>query len=325
MSFAPVPIPPPSIKPKPKPKPKQNLLQELSLIVNMLTTTIRSPPSVGDFLPLEEYQSQTPETFFGGKPVLHYHLEGAKIWISKSQGAALPIFAADATTPVSAPEGTTLTGTTDDLVEQTIDVFVNSENFTIYSATATASVSIPYPAISIHAVKQAGTNSDGTPLQAIWLQLELTDSADDEGSSVDLTIVPPVGSSAQKLYDAISACSDLHPDPVDEDDEDDEDRIVFEGEHEAVEGFTGVLRGNANGGLPPPFPGSSGWITAENVNEYFDADGNWIGEGAEEEGVSGELGEGAGRVRARDEVNGQEGGEEDSESKRPRVDDPAAS
>ncbi|KAG7146626.1 hypothetical protein HYQ46_004562 [Verticillium longisporum] len=250
----------------------------------MLTTTIRPPPSVGDFLPLEEYESQTPETFFGGKPVLHHHLQGAKIWIPKSQSAALPVFT-DASAAVSAPEGATLTGTTDDLTEQTIDLFVNSENFTIYSATATAGVSIPYPAISIHAVKQAGTLTDGTPLHAIWMQLELTDNADDEGSSVDLTIVPPVGSSVQQLYAAISACSDLHPDPVEEDDDEEEDRIVFEGEHEALEGFSGVLRGNANGGLPPPFPGSSGWITAENVNEYFDADGNWIGEGAEE-GVS---------------------------------------
>ncbi|CRK18813.1 hypothetical protein BN1723_011702 [Verticillium longisporum] len=311
------PFSPPSLSLSDEAKP--NILQELSQIVSMLTTTIRPPPSVGDFLPLEEYESQTPETFFGGKPVLHHHLQGAKIWIPKSQSAALPVFT-DASAAVSAPEGATLTGTTDDLTEQTIDLFVNSENFTIYSATATAGVSIPYPAISIHAVKQAGTLTDGTPLHAIWMQLELTDNADDEGSSVDLTIVPPVGSSVQQLYAAISACSDLHPDPVEEDDDEEEDRIVFEGEHEALEGFSGVLRGNANGGLPPPFPGSSGWITAENVNEYFDADGNWIGEGAEE-GVSGELGEGAGRVRALDEVNGHEGGEEDSANKRPRVEE----
>ena len=79
-----------------------------------------------------------------------------------------------------------------------------------------------------------------------------------------------------------------------DEDEDEEDRIVFEGEHNAVavEGFSGVFTGSADGGLPPPMPGSSGWITAENVHEYFDEDGNWIGEG----GVSGELGDGAGRV-----------------------------
>jgi nucleotide-sensitive chloride channel 1A len=63
-------------------------------------------------------------------------------------------------------------------------------------------------------------------------------------------------------------------------------------------------------------PGSSGWITAENVHEFFDEAGNWIGGEEEEEGISGELGEGAGTVHAREEgeeeegVNGGEGGEE---------------
>lgn len=209
----------------------------------------------------------------------------------------------------------------------------------MYSPAIGAGVEIPYPAISIHAIKSVGAIGSGNndaALHAVWMQLEMTDGngADDEGSAIDLTIVPPVADGAQsdtqKLYDAISSCSDLHPDPADEDDEEDEDdRIVFEGEHEAVDGFTGVMRGDSGGGLPPPFPGSGGWITAENVHEYFDADGNWIGGNDEEEeqvegGVSGELGEGAGRVRAREEVNGhgQGEGEEDSENKRPRVDDP---
>lgn len=70
-------------------------------------------------------------------------------------------------------------------------------------------------------------------------------------------------------------------------------------------------------------PGSTGWITAENVNEFFDADGNWIG-GNEEEGVSGELGEGAGTVHGRGEegveaVNGHET-DDAGETKRPRRD-----
>lgn len=156
------------------------------------------------------------------------------------------------------------------------------------------------------------------------MQLALVDNdADEDEASVDLTVLPPTDA-VQALFDAISACSDLHPDPADEedDDDDDHDRIIFEGDHEPMEGFTGVLRGNANGSLPPPFPGSSGWITAENVHEYFDASGNWIGEGGEE-GANGDLGEGAGRVRGHDEANGTDGDGQglDSENKRPRVDD----
>lgn len=162
------------------------------------------------------------------------------------------------------------------------------------------------------------------------MQLEFSDggSDDDDFNTVELTIIPPStdaeANAAKQLYEAMANCSDLNPDPNngEDDSEDEYDRIVFEGsaEHEAIEGFTGVLRGANNGGLPPPMPGSGGWITADNVNEYFDEEGNWIGQGAGEEE---ELGEGAGRVRARDEVENDgttERAADDTESKRHRVD-----
>lgn len=191
-------------------------------------------------------------------------------------------------------------------------------NFTIFSTTAEAGVSIPYPSISIHAIKQLPGSND----QAVWMQIEVSDGGadDDDFGTVELTIATD---KTKELYEAIAACSNLHPDPNDDEDEDEgdyADRIVFEGsaEHEALEGFTGVLRGAADGGLPPPMPGSGGWITADNVHEYFDADGNWIGPDAEEVGGE-ELGDGAGNVHARDEgVNGHDA--DDADSKRPRVD-----
>lgn len=163
------------------------------------------------------------------------------------------------------------------------------------------------------------------------MQLEFSDggSDDDDFNCVELTILPHSTSSdttpspAAQLYEAIANCSNLHPDPHDEEDEEEDyDRIVFEGsaEHEALEGFTGVLRGAADGSLPPPMPGSGGWITAENVHEYFDEDGNWIGQGAE--GAEEELGDGAGRTRAREEIegDGEANGDGPEEAKRPRVD-----
>lgn len=158
------------------------------------------------------------------------------------------------------------------------------------------------------------------------MQLDFSDggSDDDDFNTVELTLIPPPTDSASKLYEAMASCSDLHPDPnnEDEDDEDDYDRIVFEGnaEYEAMEGFPGVMRGEGDG-LPPPMPGSGGWITAENVNQFFDEEGNWLGRGGEE---AEELGEGAGRVRARQEVEEAEvnghGSTDDPENKRPRVD-----
>jgi nucleotide-sensitive chloride channel 1A len=170
----------------------------------------------------------------------------------------------------------------------------------------------------------------------VYLQLELSDggASDDDFETVELTLIPPPSASTDegsvasgdkpsettKLFQAVSECSNLNPDPAEEGEEDDEDeRIIFEADHEALEGYTAVYNGASDGGLPAPMPGSSGWITAENVHEYFDADGNWIG--GEEESVSGELGDGAGTVHGREEeeANGHEGGDS-AESKRHKTD-----
>jgi nucleotide-sensitive chloride channel 1A len=169
------------------------------------------------------------------------------------------------------------------------------------------------------------------------MQLELPDpnggGEEDEAEAIELTLVPASieaeGSpEIQKLFLAVSNCSNLHPDPADNDEEMSDalagdSRIVFEGNvgYEGISGLPNVHRGTTDGGLPPPFPGSGGWITAENVSEYFDEEGNWIGGGGEE---GGSLGEGAGRTRTREEMdedgmNGH-GGDESEDSKRPRTD-----
>ena len=310
----------------------------------MPPTTLRSPPSVGDYTPLEDFQTQTPETFVGGKPVLHHHISGAKASIPKSQAGSLAVFPADA---AASREASDANGEVEEVIEREVDVFVNSEsvitaeptavvrvanqgarNFTIFSNEAEAGVSIPYPSISIHAVKQIGPQDKR--VQAVWMQLEFSDGGNDDEdfNCVELTINPPASDSdtsptpAAKLYEAIANCSNLHPDPYNEDEEEDdnEDRIVFEGsaEHEALDGFSGVLRGAADGSLPPPMPGSGGWITADNMHEYFDEEGNWIGGG---NGGSEELGDGAGRIRGHDEVDGHEAnGDGPEDTKRSRVD-----
>jgi nucleotide-sensitive chloride channel 1A len=186
------------------------------------------------------------------------------------------------------------------------------------------------------------SESESVKAPCILLQLDLSDGGEDDETfdTAQLTIIPPptstdlssaaeAGSSPrseqEKLFDAITACQNLHPDPAGEEDDEEDgedytDRIIFEsnvdGSGEAIEGLPGAFRGNAAGGLPPPMPGSSGWITAENVNEYFDKDGNWIGTGGEDEAAEGEeLGDGAGTVRSR-----ETDGVEEGENKRPRTD-----
>ncbi|KJZ74486.1 hypothetical protein HIM_06082 [Hirsutella minnesotensis 3608] len=308
----------------------------------MLATTIRSPPAIGDYIPLADYQAQTPESFTDGKPVLHFHVEGATALIPKSSCGSLAIFPADMAATADGSQDSN--GEAEDVTaEQKVDVFVTSEVFTVFSHQAQAGVSIPYPSISIHAIKQVTGHGEGNSSQAVWMQLELSDGGanDNDFDTIELTIIPTSGAPdaegnvTQQLFDAVSACSELHPDPADGEDDDDEyDRIVFESsaEHEALDGFTGVLRGSASGGLPPPMPGSGGWITADNVHEFFDEEGNFLGRNGEadenpdaEADGSGELGEGAGRIRGREElepegVNGH-GTEATQDNKRPRVDE----
>lgn len=150
-------------------------------------------------------------------------------------------------------------------------------------------------------------------MQSLYMQLELSSPSpsleDDEPEVVEVNLIPQSPDTdveVKAVFEAVSACSNLHPDQdADEDEDMDDDRIVFEGNvgYEGVSGLPGVQHGADDGGLPPPFPGSGGWITAENVGQYFDEDGNWIGNG--ENGEVEVLGEGAGRVRARDEIDGE--------------------
>ncbi|KAF7526501.1 hypothetical protein G7054_g10773 [Neopestalotiopsis clavispora] len=330
----------------------------------MLPTVIKNRPSAdADFQPLSEYQEQTPETFFDGKPVLYFHDEHIKAWCSPEQSSRLHIFSGsggDADNDAAArvptpPESLALEndGGKHMREEDKVEVFVSSHQ---------TGIEIPYPSITLHATKnfksRESPDDDAAKFLGVYMQLEFSGDGGDDDDSFDpleLTLVPykaaataeespatidPLNAQrASALFNQISACQNLHPDPADEDEDDDgedyTDRIVFEGE--ALEGLPGAFQGDANGGLPPPMPGSSGWITAENVGDYFDDEGNWIGgggaagdegEGGEDEPavISGELGEGAGRVRGRDEVDGGDAdgvngaaAEGDGDSKRPRT------
>lgn len=151
-----------------------------------------------------------------------------------------------------------------------------------------------------------------------------------EPESVSITIIPtasappttstetdPAGDKPEQtpvlaMFTALSNCSNLHPDPVEPGDEQE-----AEGEHGGSRLFQAGLAfpGATDGGLPPALPGSGGWITAENMHEFVDEEGNWIDdkEGEQEEEDAGNeegdqrLGPGAGTVRTReDDVQGDD-------------------
>lgn len=93
------------------------------------------------------------------------------------------------------------------------------------------------------------------------------------------------------MFQAVSACQDLNPD-------------------EDSEGEGAGMDEGGDGGFDETAPGASGWITAENMADFMDADGNLVMPGGggplpviggEVDGAAeslGELGEGAERRRA---------------------------
>lgn len=143
------------------------------------------------------------------------------------------------------------------------------------------------------------------------------------------------GVEAGETYNALTACANLHPDVNSDVDQrlGVGDGFMFGNETVDDDGGGGSGDGWVNGsggggggesgsGLPPPVPGSGGWITAENMDTYFDAEGNYMGVGRlAAEGGDGEasekaeepLGQGAGIVRRRDE---DEGGDEEGKWRR---------
>ncbi|KAF2140229.1 uncharacterized protein K452DRAFT_252932 [Aplosporella prunicola CBS 121167] len=270
----------------------------------MTLEILNSAPDASAFTPLEEHQSQTPGTFFGGKPVLHLHSTNAQLLVSARDLEAQSAFPdLRATIPTN---GAQANGDAADeqLAIPGIDVWVTSQRLILFSAAKASGVAIPYPAISLHALQRLTPPAADTPVQGLYMQLLTGDTtysnAEEDFASLELTLVPaaaqpttttvPATSDilsptppAQALFTAVSACADLNPDPVDSEDED-EDTDPF----------------------AAPMPGAGGWITAENVDQFTDENGNFTGD-------FGALGAGAGTVRAREEDDAAEERGEDAQ------------
>jgi nucleotide-sensitive chloride channel 1A len=116
----------------------------------------------------------------------------------------------------------------------------------------------------------------------VFMHVGLTDTEtvnnEDDIEIVEVNILPPNFTSTpdrsciEGIFNAMNICADFHPDPDDSEEEDEEDETA---------------------------PGATGWITAENMGEYLDENGNFRGQVWGRETV--ELGPGAGTVRPREE------------------------
>ncbi|KAI9696202.1 MAG: hypothetical protein M1820_008270 [Bogoriella megaspora] len=290
----------------------------------MTVVIIDEAPLASEFVPLSQYQASTPEAFFDGKEILHYYTSNALFVVDEGALNANVGFS-KLRLPSQVPQqpSAPINGDAEDLFKQTvlegIDIWVTSKALILFSNRTNAGLKIPYPYISLHALQRltipGSTEAKGLLLQA----LESSDNdvvPEEECEILDFTLVPTsttaesiattadvstgaaavadstvsVQDPAQSLFDAVSACADLHPTGSMSDD------MMFDDENEG--GAEGVLG----------MPGEGGWITSENIGDYMDEKGNFVG--AET------LGAGAGTVRAREDDQGEDteedgkGGEE---------------
>lgn len=114
----------------------KELQVQVPLTFIMPPTTIRSAPAFDSFTSLEDHQSQTPASFYGMKPVLHHHIIGASVRITRDQMPKLPVFhsanaavngGATGTGSSTTGEGTLVQDGYSHLGNVIVDVFVSSE------------------------------------------------------------------------------------------------------------------------------------------------------------------------------------------------------
>ncbi|KAJ5089106.1 hypothetical protein N7532_007790 [Penicillium argentinense] len=272
-------------------------------------------PETQAFVPLAEHQSRTPASFYDGPPVLHYHNTDCNIVIDKTQLEDTPLQRVlDHQSPTN-DDIATNGGSADDLddgdnnlvVLHGFEVWVATDQVYLFSRSASTGVTIPYPAIIVHATRRM--SFPGRPdeqVQGLYMQVagDEMDEEDADQETVTMTIVPSDTEmdeekpepENQLLFNAVTACSNLCPDPEGNDDDDDDD---------------------IGNGAPINF---DGMITADNMHQLMDSNGNFVGFGGPSPAFPLPLGPGAGTVHAREDaeeedtdehVNGASNGEDD--------------
>ena len=66
--------------------------KSISVRIPSAMEVIREAPSSDAYIPLSTHQSQTPESFYSGPPVLYHHSPSATLQIHASDVAAAPAF-----------------------------------------------------------------------------------------------------------------------------------------------------------------------------------------------------------------------------------------
>ncbi|KAI0090183.1 regulator of volume decrease after cellular swelling-domain-containing protein [Irpex rosettiformis] len=117
------------------------------------------------------------------------------------------------------------------------------ESVLVYKAASGRGIQIEYPSITLHAISRAESGP------SIYCQLDESaatpDANGDEGETTEmreLTIIPKEVAALELIFEALSVCAALHPDPADADDmdDDDDDAFIDADENSPFETFTGA-------------------------------------------------------------------------------------
>lgn len=219
---------------------------------------ITSAPDTSTFLPLKDYQSSTPESFFSGPQVLYYHNKDCRLLISAATLSSTNIFSNFSSAATASVQTTSATPSTsvsgadesiqdfDDQTSLPISIYVTPQYLTLWCEDTKKGINIPYKHISWHAQQGKG----------LFMQLELNDpgqiqdDGEDADNTVEIVIVPSTQEHAQngemqehgtddkaqgqvqngvngkkeqseieKLFAAVTSCAELNPDSDSEDED----------------------------------------------------------------------------------------------------------
>ncbi|KAI4114769.1 MAG: hypothetical protein LQ345_004513 [Seirophora villosa] len=266
--------------------PSATLLISSSDLKNNAAFTNFAPPSEGQ----SNGSMQGPVNGTGDVEDREVSIEGVDVWVTSEK---FLLFSRTRSTGVSIPYPSISLHAIQRAPEPSLILQLLSSpgpQFDDHDPDATLSLTI-IPATS-SSPQHAQPNTGGTTQQQASTTaptpLSLEPSLDEEEEEANPSSPPTAPSDPiTQLFSALSACADLHPDPaspsdIDISDDHNPDYLPRRNADDTDALYTQI------DGLPPPMPGSGGWITAENVGEFFDGDGNFRG--------AGPLGQGAGSI-----------------------------
>ncbi|KAG6817174.1 hypothetical protein H0H87_011873 [Tephrocybe sp. NHM501043] len=121
-------------------------------------------------------------------------------------------------------------------------LYVLTSVLVFFSSTASRGFTIAYPSITLHAISRAG------PEPSIYCQLDagVVEGADPEDEDAEtelqeLMVIPKDASALDTIFESLSLCAALHPDPSSPNDDDENDDAIIDSMNSPFDMFTGSV------------------------------------------------------------------------------------